>query len=87
MLILRLGNVPFIDATGILAIEEIITDFKRHGAGVLLAEVRPNVRYKLERGGVIAQVGADNMLDSLELALERVENLRTPVLTRREHVD
>jgi SulP family sulfate permease len=74
-LILRMGNVPFIDATGILAIEEMISDFKRHRARVLLVEVRPNVRYKLERGGVIAQVGEENVLESLELALQ---------LTKRE---
>jgi len=32
-------------------------DFKRHGATVLLVELRPNVRYKLGRSGVIAEVG------------------------------
>jgi sulfate permease, SulP family len=74
-LILRMGNVPFIDATGILALEEMITSFKRHGARVLLVELRANVRYKLERGGVIEHVGEGNVLESIELALE---------LTRRE---
>jgi MFS superfamily sulfate permease-like transporter len=61
---------------GIFAIEEIITDFKRHGAAVLLVEVRPNVRYKLERGGVIALVGPDNVIDTLEQALRRARELR-----------
>jgi SulP family sulfate permease len=75
-LILRMGNVPFVDATGIFAIEEIITDFRRHGAAVLLAEVRPNVRYKLERGGVIAHIGADNVTDTLDQALLRAKELR-----------
>jgi SulP family sulfate permease len=75
-LILRMGNVPFVDATGIFAIEEIITDFKRHGATVLLVEVRPNVRYKLERGGVISHLGSDNIIDTLDLALLRAEALR-----------
>ena len=75
-LILRMGNVPFVDATGIFAIEEIITDFRRHGAAVLLVEVRPNVRYKLERGGVIAHVGPDNVIDTLEQALLRAKRLR-----------
>jgi hypothetical protein len=42
-----------------LQMQEIITDFKRHGAAVLLVEVRPNVRYKLERGGVIAHVARE----------------------------
>jgi SulP family sulfate permease len=74
-LILRMGNVPFVDATGIFAIEEIITDFKRHNASVLLVEVRPNVRYKLERGGVIAHVGSENVLATLELALMRAKEI------------
>jgi SulP family sulfate permease len=75
-LILRMGNVPFVDATGIFAIEEIITDFKRHGAAVLLVEVRPNVRYKLDRGGVISHVGPENVIDSMEQALLRAKELQ-----------
>ena len=78
-LLLRMGDVPVVEATGILAIEEIITDVKRHGAAVLLVEVRPNVRYKLERGGVIAHVGADNVIDTLEHALQRAKDLRAIV--------
>jgi SulP family sulfate permease len=75
-LILRMGHVPFVDATGIFAIEEIINDFKRHGAQVLLVEVRPNVRYKLERGGLIAHIGEENIIDTLDLALARAKELR-----------
>ncbi len=75
-LILRMGNVPFVDATGIFAIEEIITDFQRHGATVLLVEVRPNVRFKLERGGVIERIGKDNVMDTLENAMLRTKEFR-----------
>jgi SulP family sulfate permease len=78
-LILRMGNVPFVDATGIFAIEEIISDFRRHGADVLLVEVRPNVRYKLERGGVITHIGPDNVMATLEQALLRAKELRAAV--------
>jgi SulP family sulfate permease len=74
-----MGNVPFVDATGIFAIEEIITDFRRHGAAVLLVEVRPNVRYKLERGGVISHAGEENVIDSLEQALLRAKELQAAV--------
>jgi SulP family sulfate permease len=69
-LILRMGNVPFMDATGIHAIEEMITDFKRHGAAVFLVELKPNVRYKLERAGVIAQLGTKHIIATLEQALQ-----------------
>jgi SulP family sulfate permease len=78
-LILRMGNVPFVDATGIFAIEEIISDFKRHGATVLLVEVRSNVRFKLERSGVLAHAGEDNVIETLELALLRAKKLSTDI--------
>jgi SulP family sulfate permease len=78
-LILRMGNVPFMDATGIDAVAEIVTDFQRHGATVLLVELRPNVRYKLERGGVIATVGVGHVIDTLENALQLVNGLKSPV--------
>ena len=74
-LILRMSGVPFVDATGILAIQEIITDFTKHGASVLLVEVRPNVLRKLERSGVIASLGAENVLDTLDNALTRARTI------------
>jgi SulP family sulfate permease len=75
-LILRMGQVPFVDATGLLAIEDIISDVRRHGAVVLLTELRPNVRYKLERAGILEHLGAENVTDSLEQARAIAEQRR-----------
>jgi len=75
-LILRMGHVPFMDATGILAIEHLVADFQRHGAVVLLTELKPNVRLKLQRGGVIAQVGEHGVVDTLAAALLLAKGLR-----------
>lgn len=72
-LILRLGHMPFLDATGISAIEEIIADFLEHGAAVILAEVRPNVLLKLERAGLLRQLGAENVAETLSAALTRAK--------------
>jgi hypothetical protein len=33
--------------------------------------VRPNVRYKLERAGIIDALGSENIVDSLEAAIVR----------------
>jgi sulfate permease, SulP family len=71
ILILRMGNVPFIDATAIFAIEELIADFRRRGTIVLMVELRPNVRYKLARAGVVDELGAENIMDTLDEALLR----------------
>ena len=72
-LILRMGNVPSVDATGIRALREIVTVFKSHGATVVLVEVRPRLLQKLVRGGVIAHVGSDNVIDTLEHAQTRTK--------------
>jgi SulP family sulfate permease len=71
VLVLRLGQVPFVDATGITALEDMIKDFRRRGAAVVLTEVRPNVRYKLERAGVIEALGGENIVGTLEEAIAR----------------
>lgn len=71
VLVLRLGRVPFADATGITALEDMIKDIRRRAAAVVLTEVRPNVRYKLERAGVIEALGSENIVDTLEEAIAR----------------
>jgi len=76
-LILRMSRVPFVDATGISAIDEIITDFLKHDATVLLSEVRPNVLHKLQRAGLVRRLGAGNLTGTLALALERVKAIDT----------
>ena len=70
-LILRMGNVPCVDSTGIFALRALVTTLRRHGARVLLVEVRPHVLQQLLRGDVIAHVGAGNVIDTLEHAQTR----------------
>jgi SulP family sulfate permease len=74
-LVLRMSQVPFVDATGISVIQEIVADFKRHGAKVVLSEVRPNVLHKLSRAGVLEYVGADNVIATFALALARARTI------------
>lgn len=65
-LVLRLGRVPIIDATGIQALSELAHDCRHFGTRLVLAELRPNVQAKLERAGVIGLVGADNVIADLQ---------------------
>jgi SulP family sulfate permease len=60
---------PFVDATGITAIEQIVKDFMSHGAVVILTELTPTVLRKLTRAGVIGKIGPENVVDTLEQAL------------------
>jgi sulfate permease, SulP family len=51
-MVIRLGRVPFMDITGLLALEEAIQNLERRGVRVLLCEARPNVLRKLVRAHI-----------------------------------
>jgi SulP family sulfate permease len=53
-IIVRLHQVPFMDITGIRALEEAAGNLRRRGVRVLLCEARANVLRKLVRSGVLA---------------------------------
>jgi SulP family sulfate permease len=73
LLIIRLGRVPFIDITGIHALEEVIDNVRHRGVRVVLCEANPRVTTKLERAGIIAKVGRANVVARLSDALQRHE--------------
>lgn len=64
-LVIRMARVPFMDTTGLTALDEIIADFQRTHTRVVLCEVRPNVREKLERAGILARLGTDGICNTL----------------------
>ena len=84
-LVLRMSQVPFMDATGISAMEDIINDFLKHGSTVVLSETRPNVLHKLERAGVIRQLGRENIAETLSLAVLRTRAIHEERDARRIH--
>ena len=52
-MIIRLGRVPFMDITGLQALEEAIQNLERRGVRVFLCEARSNVLRKLIRAHVV----------------------------------
>jgi SulP family sulfate permease len=63
--VLRLGQVPFIDATGLQTLSEMAANFHKKGIRLVLCEMRPNVLEKLKRADIVAAVGADNVFATL----------------------
>jgi sulfate permease, SulP family len=64
-LVLRLGQVPLIDATGIQALWNLRDTCIKYGTRLVLCELRPNVQEKLKRAGFIDQLGKQNVISSL----------------------
>jgi sulfate permease, SulP family len=64
-IVIRMGAVPFMDTTGLSALDEIIADFQRVGTRVVLCEVRTNVLEKLERARLLVRLGSTGVYETL----------------------
>lgn len=70
--VLRLGLVPFMDATGLITLGEIIGRLQKRGVRVLLCGIHPGLRRSLDTAGISAQVGAENFCKDMRDVAERV---------------
>jgi len=70
--VIRLGRVPFMDATGMYTFSEIIERFHRRGIRVLLCGIQERLRRQLERARILALVGDENVCASMIEVARRV---------------
>ena len=80
-LILRLHRVPFMDITGIQALEGVINELHKRGVRVLLCEANARVLGKLRIAGVLDALPEGSYGDTLSAALTMV-GLGHPVAAR-----
>jgi SulP family sulfate permease len=67
--VIRLGRVPFMDATGMHTLSEIIERFHRRGIRVVLVEIQPRLERTLGRAGVLELAGPGGVHANLDAAL------------------
>jgi len=70
--LIRLRHVPFVDATGLQALEDVITGMQRRGITVLVTEANARVVRKMGRMGLVDRIGGENLLVSVPDAIRRV---------------
>ncbi|AOU27682.1 TPA: SulP family inorganic anion transporter [Legionella pneumophila] len=70
VLIIRMRWVPFIDVTGLQAMEEIILNLQKRGVRVLLSEANPLVDAKLRKMGIVQLIGEQNYYKEFSQALD-----------------
>ncbi|MEJ0034977.1 MAG: SulP family inorganic anion transporter [Gammaproteobacteria bacterium] len=64
-IVIRLGRVPFIDATGLQTLSEIIERFHKRHVTVILCGIHAGVVNELSAGGVLQLVGEHNVCRDL----------------------
>ena len=81
-LILRMRHVPFVDATGIQSLSEIVDDCHRFKTRLIICGMRENVRKKLEHAKVLDKLGKDSLYSSVTDFM-REEKSRSDIALRQ----
>ena len=79
-LIIRLRRVPFMDITGLQALEEAVENLKKRGVSVILCEANPRVRHKLQRAGILDLLGKERYSESFAQALSAADISGKPAI-------
>lgn len=70
ILVLRMGKVPFIDATGEAYLRNIVRNFKSQGGRLLVTGVQPSMKMLLDKSGLTKEIGEDNFFERTGEAID-----------------
>ena len=73
--ILRMSNVPSIDATAMKNIELLLTICKSHNVTLLLSHVNPFPMTVMKKAGFYEKAGADCFVENIDVALQTAEEI------------
>lgn len=75
VLILRVRYVPFIDATGVHRLKELITHFNNQKVQVIISGATPSVNSDLEKGMIYNVLPKENMKFNIEESIKRAKEI------------
>ena len=73
--IVRMRKVSFIDSTGIHNLECFVEAALKNGQKIILSGVNQKVYHAIERAGIVDMLGKENVLDHIDKALARANEL------------
>lgn len=78
VLIIRMRNVPAMDATGLSAFKDLVRQSRKEGTAVYITEIHAQPMVALARSDLLDELGEENVLGTLDEGLERARSaLRT----------
>lgn len=75
VLILRMRNVLSIDATGLLALEDLLNSARKDGMVLIISAISDQPLAMLQRAGFIERLGTQNLARDIYEALEKARSL------------
>src|SRR3990167_1953431 len=73
VLVIRLNRVPFMDITGLQTLEEVIQQLHKRNIVVKLCEANRKVLSKLDKAGILQEIGTQHYHSEFHAALEAYE--------------
>jgi SulP family sulfate permease len=73
VLILRMGEAPVIDSTGIAALESFVSQCRSRKIKLLITEIQDQPRKALQKAGLVEDLGPDCFFDTVDEAIEAAE--------------
>ncbi len=73
--IIRMRRVPFMDSSALYNLKNLVVLNAREGVRVVLSGVSPQVLQTLEKAGLLAQLGPENVLGNIHAALRRARDI------------
>jgi SulP family sulfate permease len=73
IMVLRMRNVNYIDATGIRAIEQLFLECKHQHKRFVISGIRPQPRKILDKTGLAAKIGPDKIFPRIEAAMKYID--------------
>lgn len=70
--VLRFGRVPFIDATGLQTLTEVVERFQKRGVRVIFCGLHAEIEPSLVRAGLLDRIGPDNVCANLSEVAARM---------------
>lgn len=75
VLVIRMRNVPAIDASGVAALADVVSQCKKQNVRVVFSHVNPQPMGAMRKAGLTETVGEENFCDHIDTALLRAEKI------------
>ena len=75
VLVIRMRDVPAVDAAGVETLAGIVRSCRKYGVQVVFSHVNEQPMHAMEKAGLKAEVGAENFRPHIDLALQRAAEL------------
>ncbi len=79
ILVIRMRNVPAIDASGVAALADIVRSCDGLGVRVVFSHVNPQPMHAMEKAGLAESVGKENFCDHIDTALIRAQEIEETI--------